>query len=168
MGDERDRSAPGHEGQTPQWGLHNAAVYALPDGPALFLRIMVSSASMLAGCPFCRGGLYLEDPVDIDENPIDIDIATPLDPLNPWTFSAAKKRVIRQLVERFFKMMVGLARENIDAQSTRGMDICKKTIAHFVSERLSPKAPGHVQVETAKAVATCFAMLLRLVGWRGR
>ena len=161
MGDKRDRPVPGHEGQAPQWGLHNAVVYTPPDGPTLFLHIMVSNASMLAGCPFWRGGLYLEEPINID-------IATPLDPLNPWTFSAAKKRVIRQLVERFFTMMEGLARENIDAQSTRGMDICKKTIAHFVTEQLSPKAPGHVQVETAKAVATCFAMLLRLVGWRGR
>jgi hypothetical protein len=123
---------------------------------------MVSSASMLAGCPFWRGGLYLEDPVDIDENPIDIDIATPLDPLNPWTFSAAKKRVMHQLVQRFCTMMEGLARENIDAMSTRGMDICKKTIAHFVTEHLSPEAPRHVEIETSKAAATCFVMLLRL------
>jgi hypothetical protein len=123
---------------------------------------------MLAGCPFWRGGLYLEDAIDIDENPIDNDIAMPLDPLNPCTFSAAKKRVMQQLADHYRGTMAVLAQENIDARSTHRSEIVARMAERFVNGHMSPKAAWHVRVEITKAVHACFDLMLELDACMGR
>jgi hypothetical protein len=165
MGDERDRPAPGHEGQA-QFELRSGSAHTrFAQNFQAHDCEFYYYVGVLAGSPFWRGGVYLEPPADEGDR---LEPFIPIDPhpslpINTHTLAAARTRVTDQLLRQYCATIVDLAyRKKIDPRSTSGSELVCLAVFHFVLKHLSPTATDQINLETNKVVGSCFGLLLRL------